>query len=503
MNVRSSSTTVLFSLVWLFCGITWVAAQGPAGPADKVTDTVKERSSESDKISRLEDQIEAMQRQLDELKAMVRDLTEQKAKDGKDELAGSSQGRSETYVAEKPVPSSVPPLPQEKRELGIDLGHARLTPYGSIYFNAFSNSGGTNNADVPLFATLAGRGGTGASLRQTRLGLRLDRFRIGNANATAVLETDFFGGFPSVGIGENFGVVRLRLANVRLNWERTSLTVGQDWSLFAPSNPTSLAAAAIPQLAASGNNWARLPQVKIEHNLNSSLALQFAVAAQQTGDSATNAPFFLQPNSGSAARIPFLQGRVAYSRPSMLGTGSPGSVALSGHYGRSRVLIGTPAVRHDIDSVGVAADWALPLHKRLRLTGEAFFGRNLAGSQGGIFQGYNTEFALMSGSDLVPGGVRGIATRGGWIQVGFTPAVLRDRFSLYSSIGIDDPRDRDLVTIVPRDLRTRNLTYAFDAIYKVTPQFSIGAEYRRFWSTWTLSGRRTNNHVNLGAVYSF
>jgi hypothetical protein len=49
----------------------------------------------------------------------------------------------------------------------------------------------------------------------------------------------------------------------------------------------------------------------------------------------------------------------------------------------------------------------------------------------------------------------------------------------------------------------RNLVYAFDAIYKFTPQFSIGAEFRRFETDYLQSGRREASHFNLGAAYSF
>src|SRR6266496_4573723 len=46
----------------------------------------------------------------------------------------------------------------EKHLPGIDLGPVRAVPYGTIYFNAFGNSGGTNNADDPLFATPTNQG---------------------------------------------------------------------------------------------------------------------------------------------------------------------------------------------------------------------------------------------------------------------------------------------------------------------------------------------------------
>jgi hypothetical protein len=139
----------------------------------------------------------------------------------------------------------------------------------------------------------------------------------------------------------------------------------------------------------------------------------------------------------------------------------------------------------------------------LRLAGEAFYGRNLGGFQAGVFQSYNNDFAYRGGAPPVSGGVRAIATRGGWTQLGFTPAVWQNRLGLYASVGIDDPRGRDLLTRTPRDFRRQNFAYAFDAIYKFTPQFQIGAEFRRFRTLHVLSGTRGADHVNLSAAYSF
>lgn len=392
---------------------------------------------------------------------------------------------------------------KQTKPLDVDVGSARIVPYGTIYFNAFGNSGGTNNADVPLFATPTGAGNVSASVRQTRLGMRVEGAKVGNARLTAILEADFFGGFPSVGIGENFGIVRLRLANARLDWEKTSVTAGQDWMVFAPVNPTSIAAAAIPQMAAAGNPWARMPQVKIERKLNKNFTWTGAILAPQTGDYPTASTFFLQPTSGAASRIPFLQSRISFADKNFFGTGKAGSIGLSAHYGRSRIFTGATNVRHDVDSAGVALDWNVPFSKQLNLAGEAFFGRNLGGFQAGVFQGINSDFAYRNGSLTIPGGVRGVGTRGGWTQLGFTPNIWKNRFSILGSIGLDDPRDEDLVSVTRRDFRTRNLAYAFDLIYKFTPQLQIGTEFRRFETNYVLSGRQNSNHVNLGAAYSF
>lgn len=409
-------------------------------------------------------------------------------------------------VAAKPVavtPEKAEPATEKKKDLGVDIGSARLTPYGTIFFNAFSNSSGTNNADVPIFATATGTGNFSASVRQTRLGLKLEGAKVGNARLSAVIEGDFFGGFPSIGIGENMGVFRIRLANARLDWERTSLTLGQDWMVFAPVNPVSIATAGNPQLAAAGNNWSRLPQVRIDRKLGGHFTWQGAILAPQTGDFATNAAFAVQPTSGAASNVPFFQSRIAYSDKAWFGTKKPGSIAVSAHYGRSKVFTGTTNVRNDIDSVGVALDWNFPLADRVTLLGEAFFGRNLGGFQAGVFQSYNNDFAYRQGSLLVAGGVRSIRTRGGWIQIGVTPPVSKDRLGIYGSIGVDDPNDIDLVSLSNRDWRTRNLVFAGNVVYRFTPQFSVGAEIRRLLTNFVISGRRSSTHVNLGASYSF
>ena len=456
-----------------------------------------EKDENRERIIQLESQLKDLQQQFDAFKAAMQKAAPAavEAKPAADATAASTKTATNTPV--------VSPAVQQKKDLGVDIGSARLTPYGTIYFNAFGNSAGTNNTDVPLFATVSGASNASATVRQTRFGVRLEGARVGNARLSGVVEADFFGGFPSVGIGENFGVVRLRLANARLDWEKTSVTIGQDWMVFAPVSPTSLAAAAIPQMAAAGNPWARLPLVRVDHRFNSNVTLTGAVAAPQTGDFATNAAFFLQPTIGSSSRIPFFQGRFAFTDNDWLDSKKNGTIGLSGHYGRSRVFTGTANIEHEIDSAGVALDWNFPLHARVQLLGEAFWGRNLGGFQAGVFQGFNNEFAVFIGTTLQPAGIRSIATRGGWTQIGFTPNVLADKLSINGSIGLDDPYNGDLVTVSQRDFRSRNLAFAFNTIYKFSPQFSVSAEYRHLFTHYLNSGRRDAGHINLAAAYTF
>ena len=242
------------------------------------------------RIKQLEAQVQQMQVELEKLK---------KATEPPTPAAKAETAKLETKPVAKPEKKADP----DKRPIGVDLGNGvRVIPYGTIFFNAFGNSGGTNNADVPIFATPTGSGNVSASVRQTRLGLKLEGLKVGNGKLGAVIEGDFFGGFPSTNIGENFGVFRIRLAYAKLDWERTSVTVGQDWMVFAPVNPVSLAAAGNPQMAAAGNNWARLPQARVDHKFGDHVTWQGALLEPQTGDFATNAAFVVQPTSGAASR---------------------------------------------------------------------------------------------------------------------------------------------------------------------------------------------------------
>lgn len=446
------------------------------------------------RVLELESQLEIMKAQIEALKKAIEGKEQNETKTSQSDSAKTQTTNKETTKQE---------TKQETNKLGIDLGAVRVTPYGTIYFNAFGNSGGTNNADIPLFATPSGVGNMSASVRQTRLGLKIDGPKIFNAKSSGVVEADFFGGFPAVGLGENFGVVRMRIAYAKLDWEKTSLVAGQDWVIFAPNNPASIASAAIPQLAAAGNPWTRLPQIRIEQRFNKGrVLLQGAIVSPSTGDFPNNtAAFFLQAGAGSASRVPAFESRFSFNDKNWLGTTKAGSIGVSMHYGRARIT--SLSANNRIDSLGVAIDWNLPLHKRVSFSGEAFVGRNLGMFQAGIFQGYNTSYLLGNNGGMNIIGARAIGTRGGWTQLGWNLPAFQDRVTMYGSIGIDDPRDEDLRSTSLTDWRKRNLAYTFSLHYKLSQNFNWALEYRRFETFYALSRKQTANHLNLGFSYTF
>lgn len=450
-------------------------------------------------VQDLQSEIEILKKQISELKS---EFARMKA--GVPSTESAAEKPSEARIPSKPAQVGPDRIIDTKSKPGVDLGKGfTLTPYGAVYFGAFGNSAGTNNSDVPLWASTSAGGGMSASVRQSRLGVRVDGGRLWNAAMTASVEGDFFGGYPSNGIGENFGVFRLRQANVRLSWKKTSVLIGQEGSVFAPGNPTSLGAFAIPMLGASGNAWSRQAQFRVEHKFSDKLSFQGAVLSPQTGDfpAAGTSPQLLQPGAGAASMLPFFQGRIALSAGNWFGTKQAALFGVSGHYGRSR--LGTGRTANDFDSVGVAVDWNVPLSDRAGIAGEYFTGRNLGGLQAGVFQGYNPDFAHINGSTVIAGGARGIGTTGGWSQISLRPDAFGDRVTFYGTFGLDDPRNKDLASVSVRDWRSRNLSYAASMIFKPVPQISIGAEFKRLETNYTRSGKKQVSHFNLGAAYSF
>jgi hypothetical protein len=371
----------------------------------------------------------------------------------------------------------------------------KVTPYGIAYLNFFTNSDAVNNGDVPLFPAASGPGHTSMTARQSRLGIRVTGAMLGKAKVTGILEGDFFGGYPAVGIGDNMGVFRLRLANARLDWTRGSLVAGQDWMIFAPVNPLSISSAGIPLFAAAGNPWSRLPQVRGEWKTRTVL-LQGGVLAPQTGD--FSSAFFYQPGGGALSETPFLQGRVAVTLANFAASKKVATIGVSGHFGQSRV---TAPVDREVDSNGVALDFVLPLGTKVTVQGEAFTGTNLGGFQAGIFQGLVADGAVLGPAGTpVLDGPRALDTAGGWVQVtaAVTPAI-----TVHGGFGTDDPDDADFLTVTRRESRLENTAISFGFQHRASAQVSWGVEFRRLETTYLIAGDRDVSHANVGVTFTF
>ena len=371
-----------------------------------------------------------------------------------------------------------------------------LQIYGTAVFNAFYNTAGTNIEDIPLLATKRGTDpydNAGMTARQSRVGLRYQGPEVLGAKLSGTVEVDMLGGSAPLANGVGFDLVRLRLAYGRLDWKNASIEAGQDWAVFSPLNPTSLASFAIPAMSASGNPWIRSPQFRAEFRSDPSKATRvlFQVAAldPNVGDNVTTTVVDARtPGIGEHGGAPAVETRLALL--SKFGD-RDASVGVSSHYNRGD-NIGTLAgltVQRPVDSWGVNLDYTLPLSKYFNLSGEAFTGRALG------------LFSVSSGQSVLPLGTvgeHGVGARGGWAQAQMN---FSKRWQVNLVYGIEQMEQANLRT----GDRAKNQTYMTNLMYKVTPHMTWALEWRRFLTDYRnqQSLNAIGDHINLAIGYIF
>ncbi len=289
---------------------------------------------------------------------------------------------------------------------------ARL--HGIVLMNAFRNVGSSDNLDFPNYAQSVPKAwplaNMGATLRQSEIGFEVFGPTVGGAKTSADVQLDFAGGFPGTGNGVNFGIARLQTANVRFDWENTSVVAGQDALFISPLSPTSFASLATPAFAFAGNLWGWTPQLRVEHRFllsdEQTVTLQAGVLDNLDWEYPSNS-FYRSAQAGELSGQPAYGLRTAWSHPVKE---HPLSFGVAGYYGRQNWTWG-----RYVDAWAGMADWQIPLLPRLGLSGEFYRGRGIGGLGGAI------------GTSIVYGGdpinpfspIRALDTVGGWSQLKF------------------------------------------------------------------------------------
>jgi len=153
----------------------------------------------------------------------------------------------------------------------------RVKLFGMVLANTYVNTDSSSLIDIPLVApsptTNVGKNNVGATLRQSRIGLAMEGPRLGprlgEARLSAEAEFDFWGGTSGQSDGDALGSLRIITASARLDWEKTSLIIGQRPPLISPLNPTSIAAVWIQPLTGAGNISQWRPQIMVERRVGS------------------------------------------------------------------------------------------------------------------------------------------------------------------------------------------------------------------------------------------
>jgi hypothetical protein len=345
---------------------------------------------------------------------------------------------------------------------------------GMALFNAFLNGRHDGGAQYPVVASLnEGAYNNGGSFRQSIVGFLFrgpNTFL--NGKVSGALYLDLFGGS-----GQSLNqLVRLRIAKIQVDWDKTTVFFGQDKPLISQREPDSLAQVGVSPLTAAGNPWLWLPQVRLEQRfpLGQRWLWKTEAALLQTNE------YSNVPSSATSlienAR-PALEARVSArykrsdDRHAELGAGFHTSTShFNGFSVPSRLF---------------TADWFIKPERWLEFKGLFFRGRNFAslGALGGLTQVGTAP----------PAAIGGI---GGWAEVRFIPTQ-RLSFNIYG--GQQDDQNRNLLT----GAIAKNQAYAANMTYLLAPNVLGSFEVGQVRTTYLGIGNRLNNHYDLAIAYLF
>jgi regulator of replication initiation timing len=427
----------------------------------------------------------------------------------REQIKSSSAAPAEASPSEKPLGGNledrVAALEESSQLLSgkVDDQYQTKVESGSKYkvrlsgialLNLYANRGAFDNSDFPSYVpqpTPFNSGSSlGATMRQSELGLELFGPRLAGARVTGNIQADFAGGFPNTLNGANYGIFRLRTASMRMDWQDTSVVVGQDALFLSPESPTSFASLAVPALSYTGNLWGWIPQIRVEHRFtvgkNENITVQAGILDNFTGEP----PFVAydrQKQAGESSGQPAYGVRTAWSRKL---SGQSLTFGTAGYYSRQRWGFD----RH-VDGWAGMFDWAVPLSQRWSLNGEFYRGRAIGGIGGGV--GRST---LYSGSIFDPATrIIGLDAVGGWSQIKFraTP-----KLEFNGAFGLDNPVAGDVrsfpVSVSYFDpTLTQNRSALVNFVYHARSNVLFSSEYRRLQTFVIDSGNQSAGQVNI------
>ncbi|HEY3937210.1 MAG TPA: hypothetical protein VGL97_07250 [Bryobacteraceae bacterium] len=346
---------------------------------------------------------------------------------------------------------------------------------GTLLFNAFVNSANDGKESASDYGLLAGPNRSGATVRQTLLGLTFQGPALpGSGRVNGSLTMDFWAG--SADPGSNW--LRLRRADVSLDWANRSFTVGQDKPLISPYQPDSLAEVGVPPLAGSGNLWLWLPQARYEERLHfgTSSGLTAQVALLQTEEDYSTLPN-AYVGSFDKAR-PALEGRLAFwhkfddSRRIEV---APGFHVSTTHVdGRS------------VNSHIASLDWSFTPSSHFEWKGTVYRGQNVAGL-GALGNGFGISRS---------GYIKPIESSGGWTQFA-VPITSRLTWNLFGGFETDGAAYLGSTSLV------HEFTYASNIMYHIGPNVVISAEGLQLRTRSVSGDSEIHNHYDVALGYLF
>ncbi|MEO6817148.1 MAG: hypothetical protein ABI177_10635 [Edaphobacter sp.] len=484
------------------------------GHAQQIVPQTASQETTAQKIQQLTVAVASAQAQLESSEKQIQELRRQLAA-LQDQLAASAKSDTEQSMS----PSALTATTNTKLAQEVDALHEQqamqqsqiatheqskveseskypVSITGLILLNGFVN---TKASDVIQAPTLAvdGQGSTGASLRQTVLGLDARGPHLFGATSRADVRVDFFGGTSAQGGYNNAGgVLRLRTVHVAMNWKNTEAFVEFDRPIVNPNTPTSLTAVATPALAWSGNLWSWRPQIGISQSfvIGTSSRVKMQAALIDVGDpSIPGSTSTANASLAERSRWPGSEARIALAGAK--DDTSP-EFGFGGYFSPHRTSGGTR-----FNSWAGTMDFRLPLPARLELSGSFYRGQALGGLGGGGYKDYiyNPEGTGES--------IRPLDDVGGWTQL---KRRIGERLEFDADFGMDNvfaselrPYYDDPASNLTYQNLARNKTFFTNVIYSPSAYLLFSLEYRRIQTSPVVGSSEDGNVFGLAAGYKF
>ncbi len=350
-----------------------------------------------------------------------------------------------------------------------------LSITGMALFNTFLTGRNNNGLENPTVAAVnAGPATSGATFRQTMVGLKYEGPQALGGTIRGSVMMDFFAG-SSASLNH---LLRLRVANLSMDWKNQSLSVGQDKPLISFREPNSLSQVGVSAFTSAGNLWLWQPQVRFEQRaaFGTNAGLRAQVSVYQTVETASDvAPQFAASLERSR---PALQGRFELWRQFENG----GRIEIAPGFHTSTTHVAGTSVPSRLFTL----DWSIQPLVKWKLTGMFFTGEN-SSNMGSLRQG----FTVLGPRNVIP-----VHGSGGWAQLSYS-ATKRLTFNLIN--GQQDDRNVDLRS----GGIGKNLQNASNLQYRLAPNVFLGFEASQIRTTYLGIGKRLNNHYDLALAYLF
>ncbi len=377
----------------------------------------------------------------------------------------------------------------------------RLKLSGLMLLNVFGNSGFVDEIDLPRVAyqrpPAASDGTFGASLRQSILSLTGYGPDLFGARTSADLQVDFFGGIPSGYSGYSSGIARLRLARMRLDWDKTSVIGGLDYLFFSPNSPTSYASIAEPALASAGNLWTWTPTLRLEQRFNTSNVLwKFEGGILDYSGYSGFYTDYRSPTPGESSKQPAYAIRISGNGHS---EDHPISFGIAGVVAPQRFPGG-----NEVNGWGSLLDWKAPIAPHLELSGEFFAGKGLGGFGGfGLENLQNPGYQYLA---FTAPTIAKLSSMGGWSQLKFRVNE-RNEFNVAAGYGGLQSSDlRSAATLDPNlaSVPAKNESLLVNYIFRPRSDLVFSLEYRRLRTMQALEDAPYfANHIGASAGFIF